>query len=84
MVASHLIWMLRTRDMRERAKASGQTFDEADECVQWQAKGYDLGRWFSRNKASSTHDLESRREGTETLIVPPPPVVTKSAPIAVV
>jgi hypothetical protein len=81
MVASHLIWMWRTRDMRKRAKASGQTFDEAEECVQWQAKGFDLGCWFSRNKPPSTNDLGSQSEGTETLIVPPP-VVTKSVPIA--
>jgi hypothetical protein len=48
MVASHLIWLLRTRDMRGRAKALGQTFDSSDECVQWQAEGIDLQRMMTR------------------------------------
>lgn len=42
MVASHLIWLLRTRGIRKRAKANGLTFDETEEGLQWQAKGVDL------------------------------------------
>jgi hypothetical protein len=46
MVASHLIWLLRTRGIRKRAKADGLTFDEAEEGIQWQAKGLDLEKKF--------------------------------------
>lgn len=42
MVASHLIWMLRTRSIRKRAKEVGQTFDDFEEGIQWQAKGIDI------------------------------------------
>ncbi|KAF1943846.1 PQ loop repeat protein [Clathrospora elynae] len=55
MVASHLIWRLRTREMRTRAKAAGQTFDEFEESAQWQAKGIDLEKklfgLFSKKRA---------------------------------
>lgn len=43
MVVSHLIWMLRTRQLRQRARSNGLSFDECQDCVQWQACGLDLG-----------------------------------------
>ena len=46
MVVSHLIWKLRTRGIRKRAKAEGQTFDECEEGREWQAQGIDLEAKF--------------------------------------
>lgn len=46
MVASHLIWRLRTRGIRKRARVEGKTFDESEEGSAWQAKGIDLGVKF--------------------------------------
>jgi hypothetical protein len=46
MVASHLIWLLRTRAIRRRAKEADQTFDESEECIEWQAQGTDLEAKF--------------------------------------
>ncbi|KAF2680468.1 PQ loop repeat protein-like protein [Lentithecium fluviatile CBS 122367] len=46
MVTSHLIWRLRTRGIRKRAKADGKTFDESEEGLAWQAKGIDLEAKF--------------------------------------
>ena len=46
MVVSHLIWLLRTRDIRKLAKEAGKTFDEFDEGIEWQAKGIDVGHWL--------------------------------------
>lgn len=43
MVVSHLVWLLRTRDIRKRAKEAGKTFDEFEEGIEWQAKGVDVG-----------------------------------------
>lgn len=42
MVASHLVWLFRTRGIRQRAKESNQTFDESEEGAQWQSEGLDL------------------------------------------
>jgi len=39
MVASHLVWLLRTRKIRKIAKAAGQAFDDNKECQEWQSKG---------------------------------------------
>ena len=44
MVVSHLVWLLRTRGIRKRAKEAGKTFDEFEEGIEWQAKGIDVGR----------------------------------------
>ena len=85
MVASHLVWLLRTRNIRRRAKDSGQTFDESEEGIQWQAKGIDLevmvkalfaGDKVQRNKSRS--DIES----IDRLVVPED-VVPKTVPNAV-
>lgn len=46
MVISHLVWKLRTRKIRERATKNGQTFDESEEGIRWQAQGVDLEEKF--------------------------------------
>lgn len=46
MVTSHLIWLLRTRGIRKRAKEQELTFDEAEEGIAWQAKGIDFEAKF--------------------------------------
>ncbi|KAJ4299648.1 hypothetical protein N0V90_004894 [Kalmusia sp. IMI 367209] len=46
MVASHLVWMARTKIIRKRANNEGQTFDESVEGREWQAKGIDLEAKF--------------------------------------
>jgi hypothetical protein len=48
MVVSHLIWRLRTRGIRKRAKAEGKTFDESAEGRAWQAQGIDLETKFRK------------------------------------
>ena len=48
MVASHLVWLMRTRGIRQRAKDAGQTFDEFDEGIEWQSQGLDLEKKFLR------------------------------------
>jgi hypothetical protein len=86
MVASHLIWLLRTRDMRRRAQAFGHSFDSSDECIQWQAKGIDLRRMMTRlgsKKKLSENNLSSQNDGTASMVVPEH-VVPKTVPIAVV
>ncbi|KAF2007494.1 PQ loop repeat protein-like protein [Amniculicola lignicola CBS 123094] len=42
MVTSHLVWRLRTRGIRKRAKEAGVEFDEFQEGIEWQEKGVDL------------------------------------------
>ncbi|EMD95349.1 hypothetical protein COCC4DRAFT_150434 [Bipolaris maydis ATCC 48331] len=55
MVVSHLVWLLRTRDIRRRAKEAGKTFDEYEEGIEWQSKGIDVekllkGMFAGKNK----------------------------------
>lgn len=67
MFLSHFIWYLRTRGLRQRATAEGQTFDECEEAVQWQAKGIDLrvtltrlcGRGSRAESTSANNDVEA-------------------------
>jgi hypothetical protein len=59
MVASHMIWLIRTRGIRKRAKAAGETFDEYEEGVEWQAKGIDIEekvRHFFSKKSTAEED----------------------------
>lgn len=42
MFISHGIWLLRTRDLRRRAKDAGMSFDDYPEVVEWQDKGVDF------------------------------------------
>lgn len=63
MVASHLIWKLRTRGIHKRAKVEGKTFDESEEGREWQAKGIDLEAKFWKmlgreDKAKTSHEAE--------------------------
>lgn len=48
MVASHLIWLFRTRGIRKRAKIEEKSFDEAAEGVEWQSEGVDLESKFKK------------------------------------
>lgn len=86
MVASHLIWLMRTKEMRKRAKAAGQTFDESEECVQWQSHGIDLKSVFSNpfsGKERPRSKSQSDEDGTGPLVVPQN-VVPRTVPNAVV
>ncbi|KAH7366596.1 PQ loop repeat protein-like protein [Pyrenochaeta sp. MPI-SDFR-AT-0127] len=87
MVASHMVWLIRTRGIRERAKEAGQTFDESEECVEWQSRGIDLERkiqvLFSRNNSSlSREETRSDTDSVGTLINPDMP--PKTVPNAIV
>ncbi|OAL51573.1 PQ loop repeat protein-like protein [Pyrenochaeta sp. DS3sAY3a] len=72
MVASHFIWLLRTWDLRKRAKEEGKTFDESEECVQWQAKGIDLEAKFRGlfSKTTSGPDEEARNSSIDSDAAP--------------
>lgn len=88
MVASHLVWRLRTRDIRARAMEAGQTFDESEECTEWQSKGLDLEQKFSRLFSSKTvpHgilDAYADDNSTDTAVAPEH-VVPKTVPNAMV
>lgn len=74
MVASHLIWLFRTRELRKRAKEANMTFDEFPEAVQWQSQGIDLEariiKTFSRKTKTEKQDGEGNQEAvveTETI-----------------
>lgn len=69
MVVSHLIWRVRTRDIRKMAGASGKTFDESEEGQEWQAKGIDIEKKFWRlvgreDKAGGSEELEEGNKNT--------------------
>jgi len=86
MVASHLIWLLRTKDIRSRAKDAGQTFDSSEEGIQWQSKGVDLESKFLRlfaKKHLPRDDPEPDVESANTFVAPEH-VVPKTVPNAVV
>jgi hypothetical protein len=82
MVASHLVWLLRTKEMRKRATESGHTFDEDEECVQWQARGINLGTMFLKviAKKNRSRDCASSADA----LVVPQHVVPKTVPNAMV
>ncbi|PVI05441.1 PQ loop repeat protein [Periconia macrospinosa] len=61
MVVSHLIWRLRTRGIRKRAKEQGESFDESSEGRQWQAQGWDLEAMIKRIFGKGK-DLETEGE----------------------
>jgi hypothetical protein len=86
MVASHLIWLLRTRDMRKRAKENDQSFDESEECIEWQSKGIDLEGMFGRlfSETDKPHNnADHGYNGSESL-VEPQIVVPKTVPNAII
>ncbi|KAF2023841.1 PQ loop repeat protein-like protein [Setomelanomma holmii] len=83
MVASHLIWLFRTRHMRKRAKDAGMTFDEYDECVSWQAKGINLEKKFSglfKMNAARANALEQEVESDSESVVVPERIIPKIIP----
>lgn len=86
MVISHLVWLLRTRDMRKIAKSAGQAFDENEECQAWQSKGIDLEKKMSTlftKKSILCDHSESDDDSAET-VVAPEHVVPKTVPNAMV
>lgn len=86
MVASHLIWLLRTRNLRKIANEVGQTFDENSECVDWQAEGIDLEGAFLRlfSKTDRTGDDSDRGDNFPSSPVEPQHVPQKTVPVVVV
>ncbi|KAH7409903.1 PQ loop repeat protein [Phaeosphaeria sp. MPI-PUGE-AT-0046c] len=86
MVASHLVWTLRTRGLRKLAKESGQTFDENPGCIEWQAKGIDLEGSFLRlfSKKDRTEDDCDIEDSLPSSPVEPPRVSSKTVRVSVV
>jgi hypothetical protein len=86
MVASHVIWLLRTRGIRRRAKEAGETFDESEEGAQWQAKGLDMEKkimcFFSKKSTLEEEDRRPVRDDADTL-VNPDGMTSKTVPNAV-
>lgn len=84
MVTSHLIWLVRTRGIRQRAKEAGLTFDEFEEGIQWQSKGLDLERklrsLFSQSKSETL--LSEAASGTYGTFVTPENITPKTVPNA--
>jgi hypothetical protein len=79
MVASHLIWLFRTRKIRARAKEAGETFDESAEGLQWQSKGIDMEKMFL-GLFSNSKDVTEHSDP----LVSPEEVTSKTVPDAVV
>ncbi|KAI8938181.1 hypothetical protein NX059_005846 [Plenodomus lindquistii] len=86
MVTSHLVWLLRTRRIRQRADEAGLTFDESEEGAQWQSEGLDLEEklraMFSRPK-SKTFASEAAN-GTYGTFVAEQQITPKTVPNATV
>jgi len=70
MVASHLIWLLRTKGIRRRAKEAGVGFDDFGEGREWQSKGIDLDKKFleiiGRRNEAEKHDTADEVFSMET------------------
>jgi hypothetical protein len=86
MVASHMIWLIRTRGIRKRAKEAGETFDEFEEGVEWQAKGIDIEEkvrhFFSKKSTAEEDGLPVI--GVADALANPEEVTPKTVPNAVV
>jgi hypothetical protein len=71
MVVSHLVWLLRTRGIRRRAKEAGKTFDEFDQGVEWQAKGIDVEKllksMFTGRRIAAVDDIEAPATSEEVV-----------------
>jgi hypothetical protein len=84
MVASHLIWLFRTRDIRKRAKDAGLSFDESEEGILWQSKGINLEKTLSdlfAKRRSATDSSEVDSDGIEPyIVVPPEHITSKTVP----
>lgn len=71
MVISHLIWRLRTRGIRKKAKEERKTFDESEEGRAWEAKGIDLEAkfWKLLGRGEKIHDTDDVEETVEEAVV---------------
>ena len=86
MVASHLVWLLRTREMRRRAKDAGETFDEFEETAEWQARGIDVEKklrltFFKKSTERGKEHADA--DGAKT-VVDSEDIIPKTVPNAVV
>ena len=87
MVTSHLVWLFRTRDIRQRAKEAGQSFDEFEESALWQSEGIDLEKrmrgFFSGTSTEATGASGQRGiSNTYGTFVHPETVTPKTVPNA--
>ena len=85
MVASHWVWLFRTRVIRRRAKEAGVKFDEFEEAITWQAKGINVEKKILRffSKKSRLEESIHNGNGAETP-VNPEEITPKTVPNAVV
>jgi hypothetical protein len=85
MVASHMIWLLRTRGIRKRAKEAGQTFDEFEEGARWQAKGIDIEKKIRHffHKKSTPEESSVPGRGDADTVLSPEEITPKTVPNAV-
>ena len=86
MVASHLVWLLRTGEMRRRAKEAGETFDQFEETAEWQARGIDVEKklrhtFFKKSTKNGKEHVDVN--GAET-VVNSEDITPKTVPNAVV
>ncbi|CAN9323895.1 unnamed protein product [Alternaria alternata] len=83
MVASHMIWLIRTHRDRKRAKEAGETFIIGS---QWQAKGIDIEEkvrhFFSKKSTAEEDGLPVI--GVADALANPEEVIPKTVPNAVV
>ncbi|KAF2846705.1 PQ loop repeat protein-like protein [Plenodomus tracheiphilus IPT5] len=86
MVTSHLIWLLRTRGIRQRAKEAGLTFDEFEEGVKWQSEGLDLEKKLRSVllRSSSETSRTEAANGTYGTFVTSEHITPKTVPNAIV
>ena len=86
MVASHWVWLFRTRGIRRRAKEAGVKFDEFEEAITWQAKGIDIGKKILRffSKKSRLEKRTHTDENDADTPVNPEEITPKTVPNAVV
>jgi hypothetical protein len=84
MVASHMIWVFRTRGIRSRAKEAGETFDESEEGLQWQSQGTNFEKRILRllgKGSGQAEETDSGLDKADTLVLPAE-VIPKTVPIA--
>jgi hypothetical protein len=64
MFASHGVWFLRTRGIRQRAKEAEAPYDELPEAIEWQEKAIKLD-WSKIARFCSEKDKENNVECRE-------------------
>lgn len=60
MFISHGIWLLRTRDIQQRAKAAEIGYDDFPEAVEWQGRAININ--FSRVRRKTRRDESDMSE----------------------